>query len=176
VSERTSDRAGAREEAEFVITRVIDAPCEFVFAAGTEARHMAQWWGPDTYSTPGCELDAYSGGACRIVMRSPEGVDYPVKGVFHEVVAPSQLVLTMDCSEHPPAWHDLVKPGRAKRETNPAGEMLTTVTFVEQQGKTKLTARMRPASAEICNAMLKMGMTQGWSQSLDLVATTAVPS
>ncbi len=68
----------------------------------------------------------------------------------------------------------MVKPNRAKGENNPAGIMLATVTFEEiREGKgikTRLTVRMRLASAEIRKSMVKMGMNEGWGQSLDRLA------
>ena len=138
-----------------------------MFKAWTNPKHMARWWGPKEFTNPVCEMDLRSGGAHRIVMRSPEGVGYPIKGVYREIVEPERLVMTLDCSEHPAEWHDLVNPNRQKGESNPAGEMLMTVTFEEHDGKTKLTIRTRFNSVAIRDAMLKMGMTEGWSQSLD---------
>jgi uncharacterized protein YndB with AHSA1/START domain len=128
---------------------------------------MAQWWGPQAFTNPVCEMDVRPGGAYRITMRSPEGVNYPVKGAFREVVEPERLVMTLDCSEHPAEWHDLVDPNRKKGEGNPAGEMLSTVTFEDLDGRTRLTVRTRFKSAAIREAMLGLGMTEGWSQSLD---------
>lgn len=152
---------------DFVISRVIDAPRDLVFAAWTDARHMERWWGPRTVTNLSCEIDARAGGTYRIVMRGPDGLDYPVKGVYREVVRPSRLVFTMDCSEHPPEWHDLVKPGRGGGETNPAGEMLTTVTFEEVAGGTRIRVRVELPSAAIRGTMEKMGMKWGWSQSFE---------
>ncbi len=156
---------------DFMITRIIDAPRALVFRAWTEPRHLARWWGPRGFTNPVCELDVRPGGAYRIVMRAPppEAVEYPLKGVYREVVEPERLVMTMDCSEHPAAWHDLVKSNRQKGEDNPAGEMLTTVTFEEEGGggKTRVTVRTRFESGAVRDAMLKMGMTEGWSQSLE---------
>ena len=77
--------------------------------------------------------------------------------------------MTMDCSEHPDAWHGLVNPNR-KPGDNPAGEMLQTVTFEDLQGRARRTIRTRLGSAAIREAMLKMGMTEGWSQRLDRLA------
>ena len=159
--------AEAPADREIVITRVFDAPRELVFEAWTEAKHMTQWWGPRFFTNSICEMDVRPGGAYRIVMRGADGVEYPITGVYREVRKPERLVMTMDCSGHPAAWHDLVKPNRQESETNPAGEMLATVTFDQVGGKTKLTVRVRLISAEIREAMLKMGMTEGWSESLD---------
>ena len=155
---------------QFVITRVFDAPRELAFRMWTDAKHLANWWGPRVMKTPVCEIDARPGGKYRIVMRAPDNVDYPITGVFREVVPPQRLVLTMDCSEHPDAWHDMIKPDRKKSETNPAGIMLTTVAFEESGGKTTMTVRQKLASPAIAEAMKKMGMRQGWSESLDRLA------
>ncbi len=162
-----------------MITRLFAAPPERLFEAWIEPVHLARWWGPHTFTNPVCQVDARPGGVYRIVMRSPEGEDYPLAGAFREVVRPARLVMTMDCSEHPATWHDLVKPNRAPGENNPAGQMFTTVTFEALEGQTRLTVRTRFESAAIRDAMLKMGMTEGWSQSLERLAaelarTTAV--
>jgi uncharacterized protein YndB with AHSA1/START domain len=152
---------------EFLISRLLDAPRALVFRAWTDPKHMAQWWGPHGFTNPVCEMDVRPGGAYRIVMRGADGTDYPITGVYREIVAPERLVMTLDCSEHPEAWHDLVKPNRRKEERNPVGEMLQTVTFEDQGGKTKLTIRTRFNTVAIRDAMVKMGMTEGWTQSLE---------
>lgn len=151
----------------FVISRIIHAPRALVFRAWTDPQQLTQWWGPRGFSNPVCELDVRRGGLYRIVMRGVDGIDYPIKGVYREVEEPSLLVMTLDCSEHPKAWHDLVNPTRAPGDDNPAGEMLQTVTFEDMGGKTRLTIRLRIKSAAILAAMRKMGMNEGWSESLD---------
>ncbi len=155
---------------DFVISRSFDAPRALVWEAWTDPRHLARWWGPSIVTNPVCELDVRPGGAYRIVMRLPDGVDYPLKGVFREVVRPERLVMTMDCSEHPEAWHRLIDPHH-RPGGNPAGELLQTVTFEDLDHRTRLTIRIRFASAAIGDAMKKMGMNEGWSQSLDRLAT-----
>jgi uncharacterized protein YndB with AHSA1/START domain len=157
----------ASDDHEFVITRTINAPRALVFKAWTDPKQMAQWWGPKGFTNPVCEMGVRPGGAHRIVMRGPDGTDYPIKGIYREIVKPERLVMTLDCSEHPEAWHDMVKPNRKKGERNPVGEMLQTVTFEDQGGKTKLTIRTRFISVAIRDAMVKMSMTEGWSQSLE---------
>jgi uncharacterized protein YndB with AHSA1/START domain len=104
-------------------------------------------------------------------MRSPEGIDYPLKGVFRAIAPPERLVITMDCSEHPPEWQDLVDPRRASGNNDPVGEMLMTVTFLKQAGRTLLSIRIRFRSTANRDVMVKIGMNEGWSQSLDRLAT-----
>jgi len=93
VAERNSSGAAANERT-VVITRVFDAPRELVFKAWTDAKHLAQWWGPKGFTNPICEVDARPGGNLRIVMRAPDGAEHPMTGVFREVTAPERLVFT----------------------------------------------------------------------------------
>ena len=118
-------RTGALENVakrEVVITRIFDAPREFVFKAWTDPKHMARWWGPMGFTNPICELDARVGGAWRIVMRSPAGIEYPCGGVYREIVEPERLVFTNIATDN---------------EGNPVLDGLTTVIFAEHGGKTK---------------------------------------
>jgi uncharacterized protein YndB with AHSA1/START domain len=162
--------AAAESAGDFVITRVFDAPRTLVFQAWTDPKHVAQWWGPREYANPICELDVRPGGAWRIVMRTPDGGDHPVKGVYREVVAPERLVMTLNHSELPDDWHDVVNPNRDKTKGNPALEGVATVTFEDVDGKTRLTIRIRFESAAIRDLLMKLGMNEGWSQTLDRLA------
>ncbi len=63
---------------DFVISREFAAPRELVWQAWNDPKHMAQWWGPHQFTNPVCELDVRVGGAYRIVMRGPDGVEYPM--------------------------------------------------------------------------------------------------
>ena len=155
---------------EFVISRVFDAPRTLVFQAWIEPKHMARWWGPRVFTNPVCDMDVRPGGYFFIVMRGPDGSEFPFKGVFREVQPPERLVYTADHSELPVEWHDLVNPNRDKSAGPPKLETVTTVTFEEQDGKTKLTVRTLFDSAAVRDAMLKIQMAEGWSQSLDKLA------
>jgi uncharacterized protein YndB with AHSA1/START domain len=161
--EKTTDR-------DFVISRVFDAPRELVWRAWTEPKQMAQWWGPHNFTNPVCEMDVRVGGAYRIVMRATDGSEYPMEGTYREIVEPERLVMFMDCSGHPDSWHDLVNPNR-DRTKKPTFVCSQTITFEEVGGQTKLTVRTRLESAAIRDAMVKMGMNDGWSQSLERLET-----
>lgn len=80
-------------------------------------------------------MDARSGGAWRITMRSPDGVNYPLKGVHREVVRAERFVMIMDLSEHPESWHDLVDPGRDKSRGRPSLDVICAVTFTEETAR-----------------------------------------
>jgi uncharacterized protein YndB with AHSA1/START domain len=138
---------------ELVITRIFDAPRELVFKAWTDPKHVAQWWGPRGFTNPVCEMDVRPGGAILIHMRGPDGVVFPTKGVFREIVEPERLVFTDSALED--------------EEGNPQFETLTTVTFAEHEGKTKLTLHVIVVKAEMVAEGAFAGMEEGWNQSLD---------
>ena len=84
-----SDFTAARE---IVITRVFDAPCERVWEAWTNPQHVANWWGPNGFTTTIEEMDVHPGGVWKHVMHGPDGTDYPNSSVFKEGVKPERMV------------------------------------------------------------------------------------
>lgn len=76
-------------------------------------------------------------------------------GVYREIVEPDRLVFTSAALDE---------------KGNPLFEVLTTVTFAEHSGKTKLTLRASVAKATPAAAPHLKGMEQDWSQSLDRLA------
>ena len=66
-----------------------------MFKAWTDPAMVAKWWGPQGFTNPVCDLDARVGGAMRIVMRGcREGIDYPMTGIYREIVEPEKIVFT----------------------------------------------------------------------------------
>lgn len=43
-------------------TRLLDAPRKLVFAAWTDPKHLAQWWGPNGFTTTTHAFDFRPGG------------------------------------------------------------------------------------------------------------------
>jgi len=134
------------------ITRVFDAPRDLVFKAWTDVSHLKRWWGPREFTNPVCEIDLRSGGAIRIDMRSPDGTVYPMKGIFQEIVVPERLIFTSIAMDDTGA---------------PLFEILNTVLFSDENGKTKLTVQARVLRATADASQYLDGMEEGWSQSLD---------
>jgi len=154
-------------EREFTITRVFTAPRGLVFNAWTDPKLLAQWWGPHGFTNPVCEIDLRPGGTWRIVMRGPDGTLHPTKGVYHDIIPPERLVLSIDHSDMPEQWHDLVNPGCDPSKGRPKLEAITIVSLTERAGKTTLTVRQRFESPTVRDALLKIGMSEGWSQSME---------
>jgi uncharacterized protein YndB with AHSA1/START domain len=146
----------ASAEREVTITRLLAAPRALVFAAWTDPKHLAQWWGPHGFTCPVCQFDARVGGAIRIHMRGPDGVTYPMKGEIRELIPPERLVFTnIALDEH----------------GAPILEGLTTVTFEEEDGKTRMTLRTRAVALVDYAARHLAGMEIGWTQSIDKLTT-----
>jgi len=76
------------------ISRVFDAPRELVWEAWTNPEHVAQWWGPDGFTTTIEKMDFRVGGVWKQVMHGPDGRDYPNSSIFREIVAPERIVFS----------------------------------------------------------------------------------
>ncbi|MGD0434760.1 MAG: SRPBCC family protein, partial [Acetobacteraceae bacterium] len=144
------------DDREVVLTRLIDAPREKLFRAWTDPELLRQWFAPLPYTTPVAELDVRPGGSSLIVMRGPDGGDMPLKGVYLEVVQNERLVFT---DAYTKAWEPSDKPF-----------MTVIVTFENEQGKTRYTARVRHWTVADREAHEKMGLHQGWSKCIDQLA------
>jgi uncharacterized protein YndB with AHSA1/START domain len=92
---------------ELVLIRIIDAPCEKVFKAWTDPELLEQWFAPPPWTTPVADVDVRQGGANLIVMRDPEGHEFPNRGVYLEVVENERLVFT---DSYTTAWEPSDKP------------------------------------------------------------------
>jgi len=136
---------------DLVLTRIFDAPREIVFRAWTDPKHLAEWFGPHGFTNPVCEVDLRPGGEWRHVMRGPDGNDYPMTAIFQEVVRPERLVFVT------------YVPDKEKS----LFEILNTVTFNDQAGKTKLTLEAKVLKSTPEAAPMLAGMEEGWSQSLE---------
>jgi uncharacterized protein YndB with AHSA1/START domain len=140
-------------EHELVLTRLIDAPREKIFRAWTEHELIKQWFAPHPWTTPSAATDVRPGGSSLIVMRSPEGKDFPNRGIYLEVVKNERLVLT---DAYTSAWIPSAKPF-----------MTVILTFEDEGGKTRYTARVRHWTAEDKAAHEKMGFHGGWGLCTD---------
>jgi uncharacterized protein YndB with AHSA1/START domain len=152
---------------DIVYTRWFLAPKAVVFSAWTDPKKLARWWGPHAMTNPVCEIDPRPGGRYRIVMRGPNGVEYPLKGEIREVDKPNRLVLTMDAEEHPAEWHEMLQASRPAGSRERGLEVLVTVTFEANGQRTKVTVQSEYQSAETRDAVVKLGSSDGWAQSFE---------
>ncbi len=66
-------------------TREFDAPVALVFAVFTDPKHLAQWWGPNGFTTTTSHFEFRPGGVWRFVMHGPDGRDYQNRVTFDEI-------------------------------------------------------------------------------------------
>lgn len=137
---------------EIVLRRIYDAPREQVFRAYTDPALIPNWWGPRKYATIVDRLDAKPGGLWRFLNRDAEGKEYAFHGVYHEVRAPERLVSTFEF------------------EGAPGKVSLETLTLEASGGKTLLTDRSVFQSVADRDEMLKDGMEEGASETMDRLA------
>ena len=136
---------------EIVITHVVEAPRELAFDAWTSPEHVPHWFGPRGTTVPVCEIDLRPGGAWHYLLRSPDGTDMAMRGVYREVSRPDRLVSTESFDDYP-------------------GESLNTLILSEENGKTTFTITVRYASQEIRDAVIKSGMEHGAAECYDKLA------
>ncbi len=142
--------ANGGADREIVETRLFNAPRDLVFQMWTDPRHVEKWWGPNGFTTTISEMDVRPGGNWRLVMRGPDGTDYNNRIVFVEVAKPERLVY-----KHVP------EPG-----TEPVS-FETTITFIAEGEKTRVTVRMLfPSTVARDYVIKKYGAIEGLKQTL----------
>ncbi len=144
------------EGRDLILTRVIHAPREAVYKAWTEAELLQQWFAPLPWTTSKAVTDPRAGGSSLIVMRSPEGQEFPSSGVYLEVIKNERLVFT---DAYVKAWEPSEKPF-----------MTVVLTFEDLGGKTKYTACVQHWSVADREAHEKMGFHQGWALCTEQLA------
>ena len=136
---------------EIVVTRLIDAPRELVFAAFTEREHIEQWWAPKGAATH--EMDVKPGGIWRYSQPTRNGSPTPFKVTFIELDRPARLVYDYGADA-----------------ANAPEPVRTTVTFEEEDGKTKVTLQLMFATAVGRKQAVKYGAIVGAMQALENLA------
>ncbi len=140
--ERTSDH-------ELVATRSFDAPARIVFAAWTKPELIKRWWAPKSFAISflSCETDVRTGGSYRFVFGHP-AAEQPMAffGRYIDVTPSSRLVWT--------------------NEEDGVGAV-TTVTFEEQDGKTRVVVHDLYPSKEALDGAIASGSTGAWPEQFE---------
>ena len=143
-----------RDPRSIVGTGVFDASRELVFAAFTDPKHLAQWWGPDGFTTTTSRFEFRKGGVWRFVMHGPDGRDYQNLITFDEIVAPERIAY-----RHGGA--DDVEPMQFN----------TTLTFEDLGGTTRLTWHGTfPSAEERVRVIKEYGADKGLVQTMARLA------
>lgn len=164
MEERKNSATAAVEQPEVLMTRIFDAPRELVFKAFSEAEALAQWWGPKGMAMTVAKLEFRPGGTFHYNMKTPDGAtNWWGRLVYREIVPPSKIVfLNSFADEH-------ANPARNPYLPAWPIELESTVTFEDQNGKTKVTMRGVPHNASESErqafAAGRKGMEYGFSNS-----------
>jgi uncharacterized protein YndB with AHSA1/START domain len=142
------DRGGDLSDREIVSSRTFDAPRERVFEAFGDPSRLARWWGPHGFTNVIHDFDLKPGGTWRSTMRGPDGADHPNESVFVEVVKPERIVFRHLSADHP---YEMV------------------ISLEEQGGGTRVTWRMRHATANEC-ARVRPYVAEANEQNFDRLA------
>ena len=146
--ERKSDR-------EMVVTRTFNAPARLVFEAWTKPELFQRWWVPKSVGVTlrSCEMDVRAGGTYRLVFGNDASSQVEFFGRYIEVIPASRLVWT--------------------NEEGDEGGAVTTVTFEEKGGETRLVMQDLYPSKEALEAASGNldAMPETLDQLDDLLAT-----
>lgn len=137
-----------RSERELVVTRTINGPARLVFEAWTRPELFKRWWVPREapITLLSCELDVRTGGRYRLVFGAGE-VEMAFFGRYLEVSPPLRLVWTNE------------------EEGEEAGAV-TTVTFEETAGGTRVVVHDLYPSKAALDAAIESGSTEGMPAQL----------
>lgn len=134
------------------IVRTFDAPRALVWKMWTDPAHVAVWWAPEHFTTPVVKMDVRPGGAIHMVMRAPDGADYPFDGRFIALDEPERLVMRtwVNCADGD-VWFEVEQ----------------TIRFDEEGDRTvmRFEAVVQQAKADAVGPL--SGMEAGWTGSLN---------
>jgi uncharacterized protein YndB with AHSA1/START domain len=156
-----------------IIEKVFEASRALVWKAWTDPELVKQWWGPEGFSAPSVKIDLRVGGKYVYAMQGPAGSEWDKvmysAGLYKEIVPEEKMVVTDYFSDED--GNPLPPTDFGQGEDFPS-EMSVTVLFESlSENQTKLTIIYpKPESEAHFQAMLKSGMKEGWSSSLDKMA------
>jgi uncharacterized protein YndB with AHSA1/START domain len=142
------------EQRELVITRRLKAPREFVWRTFEDPYLLAQWWGPENFTSTISKLEFRAGGEWHVTMHRPDGGEHPVRYQFVEILAPERIV------------YRPFRPPEAVGRNLPPG-YLATLTFEALGEETIFTMRAEFESAADLAVAMTGGFFEGTNQAFD---------
>ncbi|RKH29582.1 ATPase [Corallococcus sp. CA041A] len=138
-----------KSEREFVVTRTVNGPARIIFEAWTQPELLKRWWAPKSFgiSFISCEADVRVGGTYRFVFGHPAS-EQPMAffGKYIEVTPHARLAWTNEES---------------------AEGAVTTVTFEEEGGKTRVVVHDLHPSKEALDGAIASGSTCGMVETFE---------
>jgi uncharacterized protein YndB with AHSA1/START domain len=139
---------------ELTYTRTWEAPRQLVFECMTTPEHLTHFWGPVGVSTPlaNIKVDLRPGGVFETIMvNDADGAEYPMRGVFVEVVPPERLSWT---------------------EADVEGGMTTSITFNDLgDGRCETVAVQTKVPEQFATPEARAGMETSFDKMAAYLAT-----
>lgn len=163
--ERLGEQIARMVDEPFRISRTFDAPRELVWRAWTDAEHLVHWFGPKGFPMFHAKNDPREGGTFHYGLRMPNGGDMWGRWTYREIVPPRRLVFISSFS------NEAGELAHAPFADDWPLEMLTTITLVEEGGKTTVT--VESAAFNATEAQRKVftdnhrSMQGGWSGTFE---------
>lgn len=148
-----SEDVQSTADREVRVSRLIEGRRELVYAAFTEVRHLAHWFGPDGFSTTTRVFDFRPGGVWEFTMHGPDGTDYPNRIDWRVIVPGERIEYTQGARADDPEAFE------------------TTVTFESRDGGTMVTLRsVFRTKAQRDRVVERYGAVEGAHQTLGRLA------
>jgi uncharacterized protein YndB with AHSA1/START domain len=139
---------------ELTYTRTWEAPRQLVFECMTTPEHLTHFWGPVGVSTPlaNIKVDLRPGGVFETIMvNDADGAEYPMRGIFVEVVPPERLSWT---------------------EADVEGGMTTSITFNDLgDGRCETVAVQTKVPEQFATPEARAGMETSFDKMAAYLAT-----
>jgi len=126
-----------------------------LWAMWTQAEHLQQWWGPQGWTMPVCEMDFRPGGAWFHCLQDPDGNRYCSKVVFGEIEALRRFAGTEIFTD---------EEGDRNEELPEAD---VCYEFSDVNGDTVVTNITRYERRELRDQIIEMGVEAGISEMFD---------
>jgi uncharacterized protein YndB with AHSA1/START domain len=143
------------EQRELVITRRFKAPRTLVWRTFEDPYLLAQWWGPERFTSTITRFEFRAGGEWHVTMRAPNGTEHRVRYQFVEIFAPERIV------------YRPLRPSDAVRRGDPPPTYLATLTFEALGDETLFTMRAEFEGAAGLAVAIEGGWRDGTSQAYD---------
>jgi uncharacterized protein YndB with AHSA1/START domain len=142
---------------QILIEREFDAPKHLVYEAYTTPELVERWWHANRGEVTLVEIDLRVGGKWRYVMTACGGPEVGFHGEYREIV-PNERIVSTEFYE-----------GVPKEVSEDDATTLNTATFIETDGRTKLTILIQARNRMTRDAIIESGMEDGLQDALGLL-------